>query len=1392
MVKKEERALLLEDNKYILGLDLGSISVNVILIDRRGEIVYEEPYTRHNGDPLNKTRKIVKKIAKKYPIKYLAVTGSNGERLSEIWGIPYTEEVIAQAKGIYHLYPEVKTLIDIGGTDAKFVEINREGGVKDFGMNSSCASGTGSFLDQQAKRLELDIEGEFSRIALKSKNPARLAGRCAVFAKSDMIHLQQKATPNEDITMGLCEALARSYKSNIARGKDLKGPISFQGGVAANQAMLAAFKKVLKREGIMVPLHYFSLGALGAALSLMERKEREPFDPECLAKEFPPPQEKESLPRLISDEHKNIPSEPEKYPELKEGEPIDAYLGIDIGSVSTNVAVIDKRKNLLAKSYLPTAGKPIKAVQEGLKEVRKKLAGKAKIRRAGTTGSGRYMIGSFVGADVIKNEITTQAKGALNVDTNVDTIFEIGGQDSKFVSLEKGVIIDFTMNKVCAAGTGSFLEEQAEELKINIKKQFEKVAFSSSSPADLGDRCTVFMESALFERLQRGVSIPDLVAGLAYSVVYNYLNKVVENRKIGENIFFQGGTACNKSVVAAFREILGKKITVPPHNEVLGAVGAAIVAMEETKGETKFKGFGLSEVGYRMESLECQDCSNHCKVNQVWVGEEKKPLAYGDRCDKYSGKEGRRKQIGLSNLFKERGKLLFSAKKIKGGRKIGIPRALHTYELSPLWESFFSELGYEVVISDPTNDEIIHRGVEMMVAETCFPIKVTQGHVLNLLEKNVDYIFLPSIIDFEESDPQLKRTYNCPWSQALPYFVNSAIDRKAYSTHFLEPAISLREGVEKALQALGDRLGENPARVRNAVKAAREAQSRFYQHLKAKGSEIMRRLGGRKAFVLISRPYNGCDPGLNLDIAEKMRELGMLAIPMDFLEPDPSLISAEYPHMYWGYGQKILAAAKRIKKTDNLYPIYVTNFACGPDSFVSKYFAEEMDRPTLELQIDEHSAEAGIITRLEAFLDSIQNKKLLRETKVEKVPQPIRLSKERVIYIPYMDDHSYALKATFEAMGQEAEVMEISDLESLRQGQGYTTGRECYPCILTTGDILKVIQKSDFPEKRLAFFMGTAQGPCRFGQYRSFHQQLLRKLGYADIPIISLDAENSYGGYGTQFVKLVWSGIASIDILRKVQRLIRPDEVNKGETNKVYEKYRDEILKILKSGRKLTPVMKEAAAAFGKIKRRRTDKPIVTVVGEIYVRHNPYSNRFIIEELEKLGLKVELASMREWFMYTNEMHRETSLRERSFKEFIKNRLRNFFQEHIEKRLQSPFKPLLCGFEEPEIEEILELGEKYLPRSIRGEAILTIGKTLHAIKRDRDGVVNLMPFTCMPGNITWAISTQIEKDYPEFPILSLSYDGSYQANYLNKIRTFVSQVRGYHQSRKEVKTESLPK
>lgn len=1372
-------------SRLMAGLDLGSVSVNLVIMDEDEKVIYEHRYIRHHGQPAEVARMILQEIHPAYLFFAVAVTGSNGELLSREWRIPYFEEVIAQARGARHVNPSIQTIIDIGGLDAKFIALSEEGEVTDFGMNSSCASGTGSFLDQQAKRLELDIEAEFAKEALKSTNPARLAGRCAVFAKSDMIHLQQKATPIRDITMGLCEALARSYRSNIARGKEFRGPISFQGGVAANEAMRVAFKKILHRNDILVLPYFFSLGALGATILLKEQKEIKSFNLANLKSPVQIKKKKGTLSklRLNFEEEKPSPSHQEYiFPENKD--PVPAYLGIDIGSVSTNVTVIDEKNQVIAKSYLPTAGKPIKAVQEGLREVKNRVEGKVNIKGVGSTGSGRYMIGAFIGADVIRNEITAQAKGALSIDPEVDTIFEIGGQDSKYISLDRGVIVDFTMNKACAAGTGSFLEEQAEQLKINIKKEFEEIAFSSQNPVDLGDRCTVFMESARFEHLQRGTPIPDLVTGLAYSVVHNYLNKVVESRKIGDNIFFQGGTACNRSVVAAFEKILGNKVTVPPHNEVLGAIGVAILAKEGVKDKTEFKGFGLSEVSYQMDSFQCKDCLSHCKVNQVLIEGEEKPLTYGDRCDKYSGKEGKKKRKDIPNLFKEREKLLFPSYASKGSTKtIGITRALHTFELSPLWESFFTELGFKVVLSSKTNDWIIHKGVELMTAETCFPIKVAHGHVMDLLERGVDYLFLPSIIDFPQTDVHFKKTCNCPWSQALPYFINSAVPLEKYSTRILQPKISLKEDLQKTLLSLGKELGGKPVQIKRAIKQAKMVQNRFHQALREKGEATLKALGRKRAFVIISRPYNGCDAGLNMDIAEKMRELGMLAIPMDFLNLDLSTIWQQYPNMYWNYGQKILAASSAIKKTSHLYPVYITNFGCGPDSFVSKFFAEELDRPFLELQIDEHSAEAGIITRIEAFLDSIRGEPP-RLKKTLKTVDVVSSTNHRTVYIPYMDDQSYALKATFEAVGQKAEVMEISNDESLKEGQKYTTGRECYPSILTIGDMLKVIKRQDFDPARTAFFMGTAEGPCRFGQYKKFQEQLLKRLGYPDIPIISLNSENSYAGYGARFTKLAWSGIAAIDILRKAQRIIRPDEKNHGETNRLYQESLGRVCQAIRKGRPLSPLMRQAAQRFTNIERIEDDKPVITIVGEIYVRHNPYSNLFIIDELEKLKLKVELASMREWFFYTNKMHREASLREKKFLDLVKNRVKNFFQEFIEKSLENPFEELIEGFEEPNIEHILTLGEKYLHRSLRGEAILSIGKILSSIARGRDGAINVMPFTCMPGNITTAVIARIEKDFPNFPLLTLSYDGSRQANYLNKVRTFGAQVERYHRRKSE--------
>ncbi|MFQ3548139.1 MAG: acyl-CoA dehydratase activase [Armatimonadota bacterium] len=509
-----------------LGVDVGSVSVKSVLISEDGTILNHQ-YIRHHGQPLQIAKKLLEsELSKNKEIAGIGFTGSGGRRIADALGMPFENEIICHSRSASKLTPEAKCMILVGGEDSYFVLMNEKEsdesvGIKDFAMNGICAAGCGSFLDQQASRLGIDIEGEFGKLAVESTRPSRVAGRCSVFAKTDMIHLQQKATPVQDIVAGLCFAFARNYVAVLARGKDFTPPIVFHGGVSKNDGMVRAFKEILELEDNQLIIHEYSAvaGAYGSAL---------------LAKNTYNPEKKINLEGL--DHIKNLSSESDNpLPPLPQPSPapgsrvydvetdkVEAYLGVDIGSISTNVVVMDSQRRVLHKSYLMTAGRPIEAVRKGLAEASEKLADKVEIRGVCTTGSGRYLIGDFLGADVVKNEITAQARAAVEIDPNVDTIFEIGGQDSKYISLENGAIIDFEMNKVCAAGTGSFLEEQAEKLGVSIKGEFAQLALEAQNPVRLGERCTVFMESDLVGHQGRGASTPDLAAGLAYSTVYNY------------------------------------------------------------------------------------------------------------------------------------------------------------------------------------------------------------------------------------------------------------------------------------------------------------------------------------------------------------------------------------------------------------------------------------------------------------------------------------------------------------------------------------------------------------------------------------------------------------------------------------------------------------------------------------------------------------------------------------------------------------------------------------------------------------------------------------------------------------------------------------------------------
>ncbi|MEJ2745039.1 MAG: acyl-CoA dehydratase activase-related protein, partial [bacterium] len=976
-------------------------------------------------------------------------------------------------------------------------------------------------------------------------------------------------------------------------------------------------------------------------------------------------------------------------------EPLEAYVGIDIGSLSTNVVVSDREGRVLARRYLPTAGRPLEAVKRGLKEVGNEVGGRIRVCGVGATGSGRYLTGDYVGADVVRNEITSQATAAVHIDPNVDTIFEIGGQDSKYISISNGTVVDFEMNKVCAAGTGSFLEEQAEKLDIRIEEEFGRLALEADNPGRFGDRCTVFMESDLVAHQQKGLNKKNLIAGLAYSIVHNYINKVVGDRRVGDSIFFQGGVAWNDGVVAAFEKVTGKKVTVPPHHDVTGAIGVALLAMRECNGAggKRFHGFDLSHRTYESSSFTCNGCDNLCEIRRVKFGEER-PLYYGARCEKYEiGEKGR--AYDVPDHFAERERLLLDAKPdetqrdLDGRRcyppdrqsrgRVGVPRMLYMHEFFPYWREFFRSLGFEVVLSETTTPHIIHSSVEKVVAETCFPIKIVHGHALSLLEEKLDYLFLPSIINMSRLDPRIPQSYCCPLVQAIPYILESTLDFDKESVKVLRPPLHYLRGraaVKKSLVRMGRQMGLKASEIEKALVAAEESQRAFYGAIKENGERVLKGLeGSKRAVVILGRPYNNYDAGVNLNLPKKLRDLGVLPIPQDYLSMERVDVYDQFPNMYWRYGQRILSSAQVVRDDPRLHAIYITNFKCGPDSFIEHFFRKKMQgKPYLQLEIDEHSADAGIITRCEAFLDSLSNggpALKAGEWRFRKVfPKT-----ERTLYVPMMAPHARGFSAAMRSCGIHSEPLPESDDRTIEIGRQFASGRECLPFIATTGDMLKKLFEPGFDHNKAAFFMPTALGPCRFGQYAQMHRMILDDLGFNDVPIVSPDSSDSYssqfGAVGGNFRRQAWRGLLAIDFLEKLARERRPYESVPGETDRAFE----ESLKLVEKGLErggdhVFAALETARDLFKEVRidRGKVGKPVIGVVGEIYLRSNRFTNNNLVHLIESLGGEAWVAPVTEWVFYTNNRRFEESLSAGNYLNFIKGYVADRVQQVDEGRM----------------------------------------------------------------------------------------------------------------------------
>lgn len=1395
--------------KY-LGIDIGSISVNTVIINEQKEVV-QEFYDFSHGKPFKVLADRLQSIFEKFDdiAGTISFTGTGAKLAAELLDGNPVNEIIAQSKSVMALYPEAHTIIEMGGEDSKLIflekdEVKGNTILSDFTMNNLCAAGTGSFLDQQAKRIGVSIDKEFGELALKSKNPPRIAGRCSVFAKSDMIHLQQVATPVYDIVAGLCFAVARNFKSTLGKGKELAKPILFQGGVAANAGMVRAFTEIynLKEGELIVPKHFASMGAIGAVLYSIDNNQIADQKISLTALEnylnsgF---EDGNTLDQLI-DANQKI----DKSVHIIEGdEKVQAFLGIDVGSLSTNIAIIDNQYRVLARRYLPTASKPLEAIKKGLAEVGDEIGHKVDIVGVGTTGSGRYLTGDFVGADTIQNEITCQATAAIAFDPEVDTIFEIGGQDSKYIGISNGVIVDFEMNKVCAAGTGSFLEEQADKLGVNIKEEFGQIGLSAKKPIKLGERCTVFMESDLNTHQQKGSPKDSLIAGLAYSIVSNYINRVVRDRPIGNKIFFQGGVTNNRAVLAAFQKVTGKPIHVPPHFDITGAIGAAILAHKERDENIKsnFKGFGVSKTNYETDNFECKACSNHCEIKQVKIEGNAKPLFYGGICDKYEFDHNKKNKEPLRDLFKQREEILqdnFENPIEWTKTTIGIPRALmNYYQHFPYWRTFFKQLGFQVVVSDETDRSIITQSLETMVSETCLPVELVHGHVLNLIEKGVDYVFLPFVVNASGTKENPTNNPNCPWVQSHPYLLKAAFTNEKIREKLLIPTLHFRyqkRALLKELQSyFNDKFGIPRSEIRYAVIAAEQEQKLFEQQVKLQGLDVMNNLPkDKKCVVIIGRPYNSGDPSLNLRLVKKLINMDVLPIPLDYLPYNHQEIFNDYPNMYWPNGQKILAGAKYIAEHKNLFAIYLSNFRCGPDSFLLHFVKKEMKgKPFLHLEVDEHSADAGMITRIEAFLDTLKgwegNGKVLKKNEQVKLEGQTKENVvQRTIYFPYARDTVHMLSAATRSCGIPSEVLPMQTQEDIELGRKYTNGQECFPMIATLGSFLKKLREPGFDPKKASFFMPDHNGPCRFGKYNILQKMIFNDLGYKDAQIINPSNEDAYAsiapGYSVKWRTNTWKGIIASDLLRSMLEQTRPYETVKGKSDEVYQKYLQLTIQSVENNCKnLDDLLKEAATSFKQVPVDITHpKPVVAVVGEVFMRDNPYCSNNLVKRLEDLGAETLMAPFAEWINYSTIRYIRDSKWKGDITNLMKARLQRFFQVSMEKKIRGSVSDIFKIAHDISVEDMLENCGEYIHKDYDGDPPLAIGSAVLMAKHHIAGVVNILPFTCMPGTINCTVSSNLRKDHDGLPWENFAYDGHENIGIDTRFEAFMHQVKEYHQ------------
>ena len=1395
-----------------LGIDIGSTTVKVAILDEDHNILFSD-YERHYANIRETLSSLLYKAYRELGSLSLhpMITGSGGLTLANHLGVPFTQEVIAVASSLKELAPKTDVAIELGGEDAKIIYF--EGGNVEQRMNGICAGGTGSFIDQMASLLQTDASG-LNEYAKSYQSLYAIAARCGVFAKTDIQPLINEGATKEDLSASIFQAVVNQTISGLACGKPIRGHVAFLGGPLHFLSELKeAFIRTLKldKEHIIDTDNSHLFAAIGSALNA---KEDITYTMEEMVKklssdikmEF----EVERMEPLFTDKaaydtfrqrHGRHHVGTFSLSEYKG----NAFLGIDAGSTTTKIALVGEDGSLLYSFYSGNDGSPLKTAIRSLKEIYERLPDDVHIVRSCSTGYGEALMKAAFLLDDGEVETVAHYYAAAFFNPEVDCILDIGGQDMKCIKIKNRTVDSVQLNEACSSGCGSFIETFAKSLNYSVE-DFAQAALFAEHPIDLGTRCTVFMNSKVKQAQKEGASVADISAGLAYSVIKNALFKVIkvsDASELGRNIVVQGGTFYNDAVLRSFEKIADCEAVRPDIAGIMGAFGAALIARERYEAGYKTSMLSyrkLCDLKYETSMSKCRGCTNSCRltVNKFSGG---RTFISGNRCERGIG--GQKNANNVPNLFEYKLKRLFSYPSLEADQAprgtVGIPRVLNMYENYPFWHTFFTRLGYRVILSPSSNRKIYELGIESIPSESeCYPAKLAHGHVSWLINQKVDFIFYPALFYERDEVEGANNHYNCPivtsYSENIKNNVEAITDGQMLLRN---PFMSFRD-IHTVTDALLREFTELPANeVKDAVSAGWAELDNARRDMQKKGEEVLAYLKktGKRGIVLAGRPYH-VDPEINHGIPELITSFDMAVLTEDSVShlghPERPLIVSDQ----WMYHSRLYAAASYVKTVDNLDLIQLNSFGCGLDAVTTDQVNDILsgsDKIYTCLKIDEVNNLGAARIRVRSLLSAIKvrekmhKQRTLQSSAIEKVAFTEEMRKDYTIICPQMSPiHFEIMEPAFNACGYHFVVLDNDNKHSVDMGLKYVNNDACYPSLLVVGQIMEALLSGKYDLNKTAIIMTQTGGGCRATNYVGFIRRALQKADMAQIPVISLNLAGieSNPGFHLNADLLIRAAVAAEfgDIFMRCVYRMRPYEKAAGSVDAMHQKWLKTVREFVSAKHirfgKFKKLCRKIIRDFDQIELNDIRKPRVGVVGEILVKFSPAGNNHLVELLEAEGAEAVVPDLIDFMLYCfyNQIYKAEYLGT-SKKAARLSSLGIWAIEHLLRGTAvKEFKASRHFTPPTPIREIVKFAEPIVSIGNQtGEGWFLTGEMVELIHDNVPNIVCTQPFGCLPNHVVGkGVIKALRKAYPESNIVAIDYDpGASEVNQLNRIKLMLS-------------------